>query len=101
MFLAHMRVEFPPTIDPEVKADLVAREQEYSGGLQRAGVMKGIWRVVGEYANYCVLDVADNDELHNVLSGFPMFAYLTIKVTPLAVHPNAVTDNFFAQPAGD
>lgn len=72
-------------------ADFQAQEKEYSGNLQRQGTMKGIWRVVGEYSNYSIYDVRDNDELHAVLSGFPMYPYMKIKVTPLADHPN-VTD---------
>ena len=72
-------------------AGFQAQEKEYSGNLQRQGTMKGIWRVVGEYSNYSIYDVRDNDELHAVLSGFPMYPYMKIKVTPLADHPN-VTD---------
>lgn len=75
----------------EQVADFQAQEKEYSGNLQRQGTMKGIWRVVGEYSNYSIYDVRDNDELHAVLSGFPMYPYMKIKVTPLADHPN-VTD---------
>jgi muconolactone D-isomerase len=45
---------------------------------------------VGEYSNYSVFDVADNDELHTLLSGLPLFPYMDIKVTPLAKHPSAV-----------
>ena len=72
-------------------AGFQAQEKEYSGNPQCQGTMKGIWRVVGEYSNYCIYDVRDNDELHAVLSGFPMYPYMKIKVTPLADHPN-VTD---------
>jgi muconolactone D-isomerase len=37
-----------------------------------------------------VFDVADNDELHTLLSGLPLFPYMDINVTPLAKHPSAV-----------
>jgi muconolactone D-isomerase len=37
-----------------------------------------------------VFDVADNDELHTLLSGLPLFPFMDIKVTPLAKHPSAV-----------
>ncbi|OFT81682.1 muconolactone Delta-isomerase [Corynebacterium sp. HMSC29G08] len=88
LFLARMDVTFPESLTPEQVADFQAAEKQYSGDLQRKGTMKGIWRVVGEYANYSIYDVADNDELHRVLSGFPMYPYMKIKVTPLADHPN-------------
>lgn len=88
LFLARMDVEFPDNLTPEEVADFQAREKEYSGNLQKQGKMKGIWRVVGEYANYSIYDVATNDELHEVFQGFPMYKYMKIKVTPLAQHPN-------------
>ncbi|MFB2573375.1 muconolactone Delta-isomerase [Micrococcus sp. IITD107] len=90
LYLARMDVTFPESMSPETRADFVAQEKEYSGNLQREGKMVDIWRVVGEYANYSVYDVADHDELHAVLSGFPMYPYMKIKVTPLAKHPNSI-----------
>lgn len=42
------------------------------------------------YANVSVLDVGSVDELHELLSGLPLFPYLDIRVTPLARHPNAI-----------
>lgn len=95
LFLARMDVTFPESMDAEAKADFQVREQQYSGDLQRQGIMKGIWRVVGEYANYSIFDVDGHDELHAILTGFPMFAYMDIKITPLAKHPNATCDDFF------
>ena len=47
-------------------------------------------RVAGRYANVSVLDVGSVDELHELLSGLPLFPYLDIRVTPLARHPNAI-----------
>ncbi|WP_312180269.1 muconolactone Delta-isomerase [Arthrobacter sp.] len=90
LFLARMDVTFPESMSDEVKAEFTTLEKEYSGNLQREGKMQDIWRVVGEYANYSVYDVSDNDELHRILSGFPMYPYMKIKVTPLAKHPNAI-----------
>lgn len=90
LFLARMDVHFPESMDPETVKDFQAREKEYSGGLQEKGIMKAIWRVVGEYANYSVYDVDDHDELQQVFQNFPMFKYMDVKVTPLAKHPNAL-----------
>lgn len=95
LFLARMDVTFPESLTPEQVTDFQVREKEYSGNLQKEGIMKGIWRVVGEYANYSIYDVRDNDHLHEVLSGFPMYRYMDIKVTPLAQHPNATREDFF------
>ncbi|HIY85751.1 MAG TPA: muconolactone Delta-isomerase [Candidatus Yaniella excrementavium] len=95
LFLARMDVVFPESMDAVTKADLQAQEKEYSGNLQRQGLMKGIWRIVGEYANYSIFDVDGHDELHELLSGFPMFPHMNVTVTPLAKHPNATLDDFF------
>ncbi|GAB2507731.1 Muconolactone Delta-isomerase [Corynebacterium atrinae] len=94
LFIARMDVSFPDNLTPEQVADFQAREKEYSGNLQAKGTMKGIWRVVGKYSNYSIYDVASNDELQEVLSGFPMYKYMNIEVTPLAQHPNATRDFF-------
>ncbi|MBM6622319.1 muconolactone Delta-isomerase [Micrococcaceae bacterium RIT802] len=90
MFLARMDVRFPDHLTTEQIADFQVREKAYSGGLQESGKMAGIWRIVGEYANHSLFDVESNDELHEILSGFPMYPYMTIKVTPLSKHPNSI-----------
>ncbi len=59
-------------------------------GAQRDGRWPHLWRVAGRYANVSVLDVSSVDELHELLSGLPLFPYLDIRVTPLARHPNAI-----------
>jgi muconolactone D-isomerase len=91
LFMARMDVTFPPHLTPEQVADFQAREKEYSGSLQRSGKMAGIWRIVGEYANHSLFDVDSNDELHEILSGFPMYPYMKVRVTPLAKHPNSIS----------
>ncbi|MBS1694349.1 MAG: muconolactone Delta-isomerase [Actinobacteria bacterium] len=90
LYHVRMDVHIPPELDPDVRARLVAREKDYSQQLQRAGKWPHIWRVVGEYANFSIFDVESNDELHQILSGLPLFPYMTIHVTPLAVHPSDV-----------
>lgn len=91
IFLARMDVTFPPHLTAAQIADFQVEEKEYSGSLQRSGKMVGIWRIVGEYANHSIFDVESNDELHQILSGFPMYPYMKIKVTPLAKHPNSIS----------
>lgn len=88
LFAVTMDVQIPHDLDPDVRADLVAREKNYCRDLQRSGTWVHIWRRVGQYANLSVFDVADNEELHRVLWGLPLFPYLRIDVTPLAQHPS-------------
>lgn len=95
LFLARMDVVFPVDMGADTRADFQAREKQYSADLQQRGIMKGIWRVVGEYANYSVYEVESNDQLHEVIAGFPMFPYMKVRTTPLAKHPNATVDDFF------
>jgi muconolactone D-isomerase len=90
LFLVRMDVAIPPDL-PEAQAnEIKAREKTYAQDLQRDGRWCHLWRVVGEYANYSVFDVASNDELHALLSGLPLFPFMKIQVTPLAQHPSAI-----------
>lgn len=88
LFHVRMDVAIPHDLDPDVRADLVARERDRALELQRSGVWPQLWRIVGEYANISIFDVASNDELHDLLQSLPLFPYLTVKVTPLAQHPS-------------
>ena len=90
LFHVRMDVRLPVGMDPDERADLLAREKAYSQELQRAGKWPHLWRIAGEYANVSIFDVADNDELHDLVSGLPLFPHMQIHVTPLARHPSAV-----------
>ncbi|WP_024815406.1 MULTISPECIES: muconolactone Delta-isomerase [unclassified Acidovorax] len=90
LFLVRMDVNIPRDLPTEQANEIKAREKAYSQDLQRDGRWKSIWRVVGEYANYSIFDVASNDELHQLLQGLPLFPFMKISVTPLAQHPSAI-----------
>ncbi|GAB2730536.1 MULTISPECIES: muconolactone Delta-isomerase [Comamonas] len=90
LYLVHMVVNIPTSVPAEEAARIKAAEKAYSQQLQESGQWPHLWRVVGEYANYSVFDVASNDELHNTLSQLPLFPYMQITVTPLAKHPSSI-----------
>ena len=90
LFHVRMDIAIPHDLDPARRAEVVAREKAYAQELQQAGTWRHIWRVVGEYANISIFSVDSNEELHELLSGLPLFPYMTIKVTPLAPHPSAI-----------
>lgn len=90
LFHVTMEVHLPPDMPKVAADDIKAREKAYAQGLMREGKWPHIWRVAGRYANVSILDVADNDELHALLSGLPLFPYMDIQVTPLARHPSAI-----------
>jgi muconolactone D-isomerase len=90
LYMVEMIVNIPHTLSPEVADEIKRKEKAYSQELQRAGKWRHLWRVVGEYANVSIFDVASNDELHTLLSGLPLFPYMQIQVTPLANHPSSI-----------
>ena len=90
LFMAEMDVRIPHDLAPEVAEDIKRREKETALKLQREGRWPHLWRVVGRYANVSILDVGSTDELHELLSGLPLFPYLDIRVTPLATHPSSL-----------
>lgn len=90
LFLVRMDVNLPVDMPSEEAAGIKAVEKAYSQDLQRQGKWRHIWRVVGEYSNYSVFDAESNEELHNMLSGLPLFPYMDISVTPLAKHPSDI-----------
>ena len=92
--LYHVRMDVHPPQggDPAEFEEIKAREKAYSQDLQRRGKWPHLWRIVGEYSNISIFDVDSNDELHAILSGLPLFPYMTIQVTPLARHPSAIGD---------
>lgn len=87
-----MDVHIPADLPTEVANDIKAREKAYSQELQRSGKWRHIWRVAGEYANYSIFDVDSNEELHQLLTGLPLFPHMQIAVTPLCRHPSSVRD---------
>jgi muconolactone D-isomerase len=90
LFHVHMIVRIPHDL-PAAEAEAIkAREKAYSQELQRSGQWVHLWRVVGEYANISIFDAKSNDDLHQLLSALPLFPYMEIKVTPLAIHPSAL-----------
>jgi muconolactone D-isomerase len=90
LFHVTMEVNLPPDMPKAEADDIRAREKSYAQALMRQGKWPHIWRVAGRYANVSIFDVADNDELHALLSGLPLFPWMDIQVTALARHPSAL-----------
>ncbi len=85
-----MDVKIPRDLPADERSDILAREKAYSQELQRQGKWRHIWRIAGQYANVSIFDVQDNAELHQILSGLPLFPFMEIKVTPMLRHPSAI-----------
>ncbi|MBB1490946.1 MULTISPECIES: muconolactone Delta-isomerase [unclassified Paracoccus (in: a-proteobacteria)] len=93
LFHVFMDVRIPHDLPADEAAEIIARERAYSQDLQRSGKWRHIWRIAGQYANYSVFDVRDNAELHEILSGLPLFRFMKIEVTPLLRHPSSIRDD--------
>jgi len=93
LFHVRMDVAIPRDLDPEERARLLATEKARALDLQRRGTWVHLWRVVGQYSNISVFDVADGDELHDILWNLPLFPFMTVAVTPLSEHPSALSAN--------
>jgi muconolactone D-isomerase len=92
LFHVRMDVNIPADLPADTAAEIKAREKAYSQELQRSGKWRHIWRLAGEYANFSIFDVESNAELHDILTGLPLFPYMKISVTPLCRHPSSVRD---------
>ena len=90
LYCVQMDVRIPHDADPARIDRLKAEEKSRAQDLQQAGTWVHLWRVAGRYANVSIFDVADNDELHTILSTLPLFPFMDITVTPLARHPSAI-----------
>ena len=93
LFHVRMDVAIPRDLDPDERARLLAAEKARALELQRGGTWVHLWRVVGRYSNISVFDVADGDELHEILWNLPLFPFMSIAVTPLTEHPSALSAN--------
>ena len=90
LFHCRMKVRLPQDMAADQANDIKTREKALCEKLQRDGKWPHLWRIAGCYANISIIDVADSDELHSLLSSLPLFPYMDIEVTPLAKHPSAI-----------
>ena len=90
LFKVEMTVNIPSTLPKAEAGEIKAKEKAYSQQLQREGKWLHIWRVAGLYANVSIFDVADNQQLHDLLTALPLYPYMEISVQPLCRHPSAI-----------
>lgn len=70
----------------EEEAELRSREKATGERYLRDGKLKRMWRLPGRRASLSLWEVADADELHELLAAFPVFPWMDIEVTALARH---------------
>ncbi|MDF0544663.1 MULTISPECIES: muconolactone Delta-isomerase [Sphingobium] len=90
LFHVRMDVRIPYDLDPAKAEELKRVEKARSQELQQQGKWRHIWRVAGQYSNISIFDVADGQELHDLVSTLPLFPFMEIAVTPLCRHPSSI-----------
>ncbi len=93
LFKVEMDVNVPPGYDPEQFEALKVAEKARFQELQQAGTWRHIWRVVGRYANVSIFDVPGNAELHDLLTGLPLYPFMDVRITALCRHPSSLHDD--------
>lgn len=93
LFKVEMDVNIPLGFDPAEAVRLKAEEKARFQELQANGSWRHIWRVVGQYANVSIFDVASNTELHDILMSLPLYPFMTVRVVPLCRHPSSAHDD--------
>lgn len=93
LFKVEMDVNVPVDFDQVQFEELKAKERSLSHALQRSGKWRHIWRIVGQYANASIFDVASNAELHDILISLPLYPFMNIRVTALCRHPSSIHDD--------
>ena len=86
-FLVRIETRVPPDLPEAQRAQLLDAESARGRELIESGKLRRIWRVPGRLANVSLYDVADADELHDLLSSLPLARWMDIRVETLAVHP--------------
>lgn len=87
-FLVTIQNNLPMTMLPEERTKLFADESARASELALNGSIQRLWRIAGRRQNVGIWCASSADELHEMLTSLPMFPFLDITVTPLALHPS-------------
>jgi muconolactone D-isomerase len=93
LFHVRMDVKLPLDMPLDVAEQLKATERARFQELQRSGVWRHIWRIVGQYANVSIFDVDSPAQLHEYLTSLPLFPYMQIEVMPLCRHASSLHED--------
>lgn len=86
-FLVNIKINWPIDMDPQVKEEIIAEEQQHAATLAEQGHLVRMWRVPGRRENWGLWRATDATHLHEIISSLPVFPYMDVTVRPLALHP--------------
>ena len=86
-FLVHIRTRLPGDWSPEHRATMLQREFAAGVALMHARVIRRMFRIVGQLANYSIWEAATLEELHAAIQSLPLYAHMTVTVTPGTASP--------------
>lgn len=90
LFKVEMEVIVPQDMDPAAFERIKAEEKKYAEDLQSSGKWRHLWRIVGQYKNISIFDVDSSEELHNILMGLPLYAFMNVRIEALCRHPSSI-----------
>lgn len=74
---------YSPTQVTNMVENAIGPSLEAVTGLEKAGTIKAAGVVAGSKGSAMIVDVADHDELSNVLQSLPFWSIMKVNVTPL------------------
>ena len=86
-FLVSIKIT-PPEGADEKTAQLYAAEGIRAKELSDQGLIRRLWRVPGQKANWGLWEAENATALHQAISSLPLFPYMEVTVHPLAEHPS-------------
>ena len=81
-------IKILPLPEEEDSAKLYAAEATRARELADMGIIRRLWRVPGQRANWGLWEAKDATALHKAISSLPLYPYMEVKVHPLAKHPS-------------
>ena len=85
LFHVIIAVHIPQDANADKIRQLSAQEHERAKELQLQRKWLHLWRVAGKSANVSIFDVESPAELHEILGSLPLYPFMEVEVTALAV----------------
>ncbi len=87
LYLVRMATNLPGEWPPEKTAALRNEELALGLGYMQQGLLRRVFRTVGEDGNASIWEADSPEQLHEALRALPKFPWARISVTPLVPHP--------------